>query len=304
MWIAPSIDPIAFYIGSFPVRWYGLSYMLGIFLAYYYAIYLIKRYPFRIHQETISNYISWFVISILMGGRLGHIFFYDWDFYKKNPSSILKLWKGGMSFHGALIGVGLGTFFYAIYCAHQESKDEENNHPFWSKVGDFFWSFADLLAVIAPIGLGLGRIANFINQELYGIPTKKSWGVVFPFVDGISRHPTQLYEAFGEGIFLLLLQYWLLNFIFSRSSLVKNSNFLEKKSIFFGQLVASFLFFYGCGRFFIEFFKEQDSFWEIYPNFWMPTTQLLCIIMMIFGILIFGYRISCLKFFFSRFCKK
>ena len=190
----PQIDPIAFQIGAFAVRWYALAYLAGILLGGLYGHMLLRRKdlwkdgkpPFE--APAIWDFGLWAVIGIVVGGRLGYVLFYDLSYYLANPGGIVTMWDGGMSFHGGLLGLMLAV---AIFTRIKRGS---------------ILSAIDLLAAIAPIGVFLGRIANFINGELYGAPTTVAWGVVFPTdPEGVPRHPSQLYEALLEGLVLFII---------------------------------------------------------------------------------------------------
>ena len=180
-----NFDPVAFTILSLEIRWYSLAYIFGILIGWY----LSKK--FFIDNDKIKgafdDYITYVIVGIILGGRLGYVFFYDFSYYFNNPLEIFQIWNGGMSFHGGLLGVILASILF--------SK---------SKNLDVF-EFLDVIAIVTPVGLFLGRIANFINSELYGKATEVIWSVKFLKVDEIYRHPAQLYEAFLEGIVLLFM---------------------------------------------------------------------------------------------------
>ena len=153
----PNINPVIFSVGPFSISWYSLSYVFGILLGWYYANKLIVLYPIGITKKHTEDFISWAIIAIIIGGRLGHVLFYDPAKYLANPIEIIKTYEGGMSFHGGIFGLGIAAY---LYC--------RKNHI-------IFLSFSDILAIVAPIGLFLGRIANFINAELYGRPANVPW---------------------------------------------------------------------------------------------------------------------------------
>ena len=214
--------------GFFEVRWYSLAYIFGILIGWWLAKKIID---FKVQNKIIDfdnkifdDLISYIIISMIIGGRFGYIIFYNLSYYLNNPFDILKIWQGGMSFHGALIGIILGTYLF--------SKKV--------KVNSFF--FLDLIACVAPIGIFFGRIANFINGELYGKPSGLFWSVIFPEVDKIPRHPSQLYEAILEGILLFIILMIL----------------IYRKSIRTGVVSASFMIFYGFFRVASEQFREPD----------------------------------------------
>ena len=219
-----NFDPVAFEFLTFEIRWYSLSYIAGIVLAWIY----IKK---SILKETeyskyIDDLISYVIVGVIIGGRLGYVIFYNFEYYINNPLEILMIWTGGMSFHGGVLGVIISTYFFC----------KKN------KLNTFY--FLDLISLSAPIGIFLGRIANFINSELYGTRTDFFLAVIFEKVDTVSRHPSQLYEAFFEGIILFIL----LNFIYKK--------YINYKP---GVLSALFLIFYSVFRFIIEFTREPDA---------------------------------------------
>ena len=217
-----NFDPIAFQVFSLEIRWYSLAYIFGLIIGWIYIKKILIKD--KIIKKLIDDYISYLIIGIILGGRLGYVLFYNFSYFIKNPIEIIMIWNGGMSFHGALIGVILSSYLF--------SKKNEKE----------IYIFLDLVAVTAPIGIFLGRIANFINGELVGKVTNTNWGIIFLEFDNNPRHPSQLYEAFLEGIVLFLL----MNLIF-----FKNNN----KT---GNCSYMFLIFYGFFRIFSEFFREPD----------------------------------------------
>ena len=218
-----NFDPVAFQIFSFEIRWYSLAYIFGIILGWIYCKKnLIKDKKLL---NLFDDLITYLIIGIILGGRLGYIIFYNLEYYLDNFFEILMIWNGGMSFHGGLIGVILAT---AIF-----SKKHKINS----------YIFLDLIALVAPIGLFLGRIANFINSELYGRETDVFWSVKFVAIDNISRHPSQIYEAIFEGLIL----FFLLNH-FAKKDSFKNP----------GLISSMFLIFYSFFRFILEFFRAPD----------------------------------------------
>jgi len=218
-----NFDPVAFQIFSFEIRWYSLAYIFGIIFGWLYCKKnLIKDKKLL---NLFDDLITYLIIGIILGGRLGYIIFYNLEYYLDNFFEILMIWNGGMSFHGGLIGVILAT---AIF-----SKKHKINS----------YIFLDLIALVAPIGLFLGRIANFINSELYGRETDIFWSVKFVAIDNISRHPSQIYEAIFEGLIL----FFLLNH-FAKKDSFKNP----------GLISSMFLIFYSFFRFILEFFRAPD----------------------------------------------
>ena len=253
MIIFPDISPDIFSvsIGNFELalRWYAMSYILGIILGWRLAVLTIRRSDLWPKNQApmepvqIEDLLTYVVIGVIVGGRLGYVIFYKPMEYAANPFDIIKVWQGGMSFHGGLLGVGLATFIYY----------RRNLVPLLSG--------ADLLALCAPIGLMLGRIANFINAELWGRPTDMPWGVAFPGemaqacgqVSGLcARHPTQLYEALLEGLILALIVIFL---VFKRDALKRP-----------GRITGLFFLGYGMARYFVEFFRQPDAHFQSFTN--------------------------------------
>lgn len=185
--VFPHIDPIAIEIGPFAVRWYALAYIAGILLGWRYAILLAARPPVFLSREAIDDFIVWVTLGIILGGRLGYVLFYKPLYYLANPLEALYVWQGGMSFHGGLIGVLLAIGLFA------------------RRRGIPLMALGDLVAAVTPIGLFFGRLANFINGELFGRPSDVPWAMVFPGGGPWPRHPSQLYEAALEGLVLFLL---------------------------------------------------------------------------------------------------
>ena len=219
-----NFDPVAFEFLTFEIRWYSLSYIAGIVLAWIY----IKKFILKEteYSKYIDDLISYVIVGVIIGGRLGYVIFYNFEYYINNPLEILMIWTGGMSFHGGVLGVIISTY---LFCKK-------------NKLSTFY--FLDLISLSAPIGIFLGRIANFINSELYGTRTDFFLAVIFEKVDTVSRHPSQLYEAFFEGIILFIL----LNFIYKK--------YINHKP---GVVSALFLIFYSVFRFIIEFTREPDA---------------------------------------------
>tara|TARA_B100001741_G_C16487768_1_gene568130 strand:+ start:12 stop:776 length:765 start_codon:yes stop_codon:yes gene_type:complete len=246
-----NFDPVAFSIFSLAIRWYSLSYIFGVIFAWIYC----KK--FLIKDEKVLNLfddlITYIIIGLILGGRLGYIIFYNLSYYSKNILEIFMLWEGGMSFHGGLIGVIAATYIFS----------KKNN------INTFL--FLDLISMTAPIGIFLGRIANFINSELYGRETDLLWSVKFEKIDNIFRHPSQIYEAIFEGLILFIL----LNFIFKKK-IYKSPGFIS----------ALFLIFYSLFRFFIEFTREPDvQIGFIFFN--LTLGQLLSFLFFMFGLFLF-----------------
>ena len=246
-----NFDPVAFQIMSFEIRWYSLAYILGIIIGWI----LCKKIFIKnldINQK-FDDYITYLIIGIIIGGRVGYVLFYNFNYYINNIFDIFKIWQGGMSFHGGLLGIIVASILFA----------KKNNQ-------DAF-VYTDLVSLVAPIGIFFGRLANFINSELYGKVTEVPWAVTFVQVDNLSRHPSQLYEAFFEGIILFIL---LLYF--------RNKNFLAKPGLISGL----FLIFYSVFRFCIEFFRVPDE--QIgYLIFNLSMGQIISLVFIMIGTIVF-----------------
>ena len=224
-----NLDPVLLNFGLLSIRWYSLSYVFGILLGWWLGKkiinHILNRTDLKFNLKEFDDLISYIIISIIIGGRLGYVIFYNLNYYITNPIEIFKVWEGGMSFHGALIGIIIGTYLFS-------SK---------KKLPTFL--FLDVIACVSPIGIFLGRIANFINGELVGKVTTISWSVIFPTVDSLSRHPSQLYEALLEGLVLFLI----LNKI------------IFKEVYKMGACSCLFLIYYGVFRIISEYFREPDA---------------------------------------------
>ncbi len=247
----PNINPVAIDLGFIQIRWYAISYIAGILFSWGFILNIIKFKNLKVDNKVISELISNSMIGIIIGGRLGYVIFYNPDYYLNNLLEIFKLWNGGMSFHGGFIGV-----VFAVIYSSKISKTA-------------ILILADLIAIVAPIGIFFGRLANFINGELYGRITSHSFGMIFPNAGNSPRHPSQLYEAFFEGFLLFIIMLLFIKF----------TNILNKK----GLITALFLSCYGSFRFMIEFFREPDAnIGLLYFNFSMG--QLLSLPMIIVGL--------------------
>ena len=219
-----NFDPVAIQIFSVEIRWYSLAYILGILIGWFLSKKLFISDP-RIN-EKFDDYITYLILGLIIGGRLGYVLFYNLNFYLNNPLDILKIWQGGMSFHGGVVGIIIVTIIFA-------KKNYQNS-----------FCYLDIVSYVAPIGIFFGRIANFINSELYGIETSVPWAVKFIQVDNLFRHPSQLYEALLEGIILFLILLYL-----------KNKDFTKTP----GFISGVFLIFYSLFRFVIEFYRVPDE---------------------------------------------
>jgi len=247
------MNPIMIDLGLIRVSWYGMMYVLGFIGSYLLVRYQMKRKNFGVSRVEVENLYFYLIIGLMVGARLGYVLFYDLKMYLADPLEIFAIWRGGMSFHGGLIGVVI----VGVSFSWRNKKS--------------FWKIADLIIVTAPIGLGLGRIGNFINGELYGRVTQVPWGMIFPRGGPMPRHPSQLYESGLEGGVLFVIL-WL----------------LKDKKLPTGGLLAAFLFFYGCFRFFVEFFREPDGHigFIIGP---LTLGQLLSSLMIVGGLVLFFY---------------
>jgi phosphatidylglycerol:prolipoprotein diacylglycerol transferase len=220
----PHIDPVFMSIGPLQFRWYGLMYVLSFIATYVIIRSEVTRKKLALTKDDVADLVFYGAMGVVLGGRVGYILFYNLGFYLANPLKLLAVWEGGMSFHGGFLGVILAFLLYA----------RRKNIPFFTLI--------DIAALCAPVGLGLGRIGNFINGELYGRATDAPWGIIFPGSDGQARHPSQLYEAFLEGLLL---------FVIVRAI----SRFSPVTGIAGWTFVAG----YGLFRFIVEFFRQPDA---------------------------------------------
>ena len=244
-----NFDPVAIEIFSLEIRWYSLSYIIGILIGWYLAK---KFFVSKNIYHRFDDYITFVIIGLILGGRLGYVLFYNLNFYINNPFDILKLWQGGMSFHGGVLGIIIASIIFA-------KKNDDN-----------FFEYLDVVALVSPIGIFFGRISNFINSELYGSITNVPWAVTFIQVDNLPRHPSQLYEALLEGLILFLILIYFKN------------KFLNKPGIISGL----FLIFYSIFRFFIEFYRVPD---EQLGFIFLSITmgQVVSLIFMLSGLILF-----------------
>jgi phosphatidylglycerol:prolipoprotein diacylglycerol transferase len=220
----PHIDPVFLNLGRIQLRWYGLMYMISFIIGYFLLKGLVKQKRLKLSADDLYDLLFYIIIGVMVGGRIGYVLFYDLRGYLQTPLDILKIWQGGMSFHGGFIGVILALLYVT------------------KKKGWAFWEIGDLISVGVPIGLGLGRIGNFINGELFGRPTTLPWGIVFPEGGEMPRHPSQLYEALLEGLVLFVILRWLF-----------------KKNYQPGTVSWGLIAFYGLFRFLVEFVREPDA---------------------------------------------
>jgi len=282
--IAPEIFAVNIWGFEFALRWYALSYIIGFLIAVWVMKYFTSRGYFWRHntgpleRDEVDNLITYLILGVIIGGRLGYVIFYNLDFYLSNPGDIPKVWDGGMSFHGGFLGVVAAALIYI------------------RRHGILLWSCADLIALASGPGLMLGRIANFINAELWGRPTDVAWGVVFPgtraqdcpgVLGDCARHPSQLYEAGLEGLLLFII---LIAFAFFGA--------LSRP----GTITGLFLVLYGMGRYFVEFYRVPDAqffsaenpygFAFKFGDFGLTMGQALSLPMILIGILLVLFRLK------------
>lgn len=222
----PDIDPIALSIGPLAIRWYALAYIAGFLIGWRWCVMLTKRPPHLVAPELFDAFLTWAIIGTILGGRLGFILFYNLPYYAANPLEVLKVWQGGMSFHGGFLGVTAAMYLFA------------------RRHGLAFFGLTDIVAAAAPIGLFFGRIANFVNGELWGRPADVAWAVIFPHAGPEPRHPSQLYEAVLEGLVLFVIL----------ALTVTVWKQLRRPGFVTGLFLAG----YALGRIVSEFFRQPD----------------------------------------------
>ena len=257
IFIQPSIDPILISLGFLDIRWYSLSYIFTFIFGSILIKKLNKKSLNNLSDIQIDKFFVWAVLGVIIGGRVGYVLFYQLQLFFQDPLYIFQIWKGGMSFHGGLIGMIFAIYIFA----------KQNNLS--------FFYLSDLVSIVAPIGLFLGRISNFINTELYGRVTDFPFAFIYPLIDNNPRHPSQLYEAFFEGVVLFIILYLIF---------IKNS-----KKYSAGIISAYFLILYSIFRFLIEFLREPDLHLGLYLNYF-SMGQILCIPIFFAGILILFRR--------------
>ncbi|NND53937.1 MAG: prolipoprotein diacylglyceryl transferase [Gammaproteobacteria bacterium] len=246
MLIYPEIDPIALEIGPLAVRWYGLMYVIGILGGWWLGRVQARRPWSPLTEEQVDDMVTWIALGVILGGRMGSVLFYNFSDFLSDPLMLLRLWEGGMSFHGGFLGVLLAMVLYG------------------RKIGVGFWTLTDFIAPLIPLGLGAGRVGNFINGELWGKMTDVPWAFI---VNGIPRHASQLYEAFLEGFVLLILLWWFASK--PRPRLAVSGMFLVG---------------YGLSRFFVEFYRLPDAHIGYMAWGWLTRGQLLTAPMILWGI--------------------
>jgi len=263
--IYPNIDPIIFSLGPLHVRWYGLMYVLGFFASYLLVLRQIREFKYQQLADHFENLNLVLILGVVLGGRLGYVLFYNLSYYLAHPLEIPATWSGGMSFHGACLTLLVAGW---LFC-------RKNNLDFWKA--------ADIYGATLPIGLGLGRVGNFINGELYGRVTDLPWAMVFPGGGPLPRHPSQLYEAFLEGLVLFVLLWS-----------VHKKPWQKKRYWPHGSIIALFLGGYGCLRIVVENFREPDQ--QVGYLFGLLTMgQLLSIFMVACALLIWMIRLRSSK---------
>ncbi|MBE0484940.1 prolipoprotein diacylglyceryl transferase [Marinobacter sp.] len=254
----PQFDPVAIAIGPLQIHWYGLTYLFG-FAAGWWLGRLRSRKPWSpLNEEQIGDLLFYMALGVILGGRFGYVLFYNFDSFLADPLWLLRVWEGGMSFHGGLLGVMLGMWWFG------------------RKSSAGFWKVADFVAPLVPVGLGAGRIGNFINGELWGKPTDVSWGMVFPQAqDGLARHPSQLYQFALEGVVLFVILWW-----FSSKPRPRMA------------VSGLFLVCYGSFRFVTEFMRQPDPQLGYLAFDWLTMGQVLSLPMVIAGaaLLAIAYR--------------
>jgi phosphatidylglycerol:prolipoprotein diacylglycerol transferase len=249
----PNFDPVLVHIGPLSIRWYALAYITGLLVGWYLMRRFVRLLPAVATHVQVDDFLTWATLGVVLGGRLGYILFYQPLEFLRHPLTIFQVWNGGMSFHGGMLGVTLAIIFF---CRRQHIP---------------ILGFADRLAIVAPIGLFLGRCANFVNGELWGRPAPPGWpgAMIFPRApDNLPRYPSQLYEALLEGVLLFIIV-----FALSRAVRIRER---------FGVLTGAFLIGYGIARITGEFFREPDSFLQY---LWLGATmgQLLSVPMIMAG---------------------
>lgn len=244
--VFPSIDPVIFELGPLSVRWYGMMYLVGFIAAYLLAHKRLSNTNWS--KEQLSDLLFWSFVGVIVGGRVGYVFFYQFGMFLDNPLYLFKVWTGGMSFHGGLLGVLTALFWQA------------------KRMGATFLQVGDFVAPLVPIGLGAGRIGNFLNAELWGRTTDVPWAIIFPNAGNVARHPSQLYEFALEGVVLFIIL-WL----------------YSAKPKPTGSVGGVFLLGYGSFRFFVEYFREPDAHIGLY-QLGLSQGQLLCIPMIVLGV--------------------
>ncbi|MGR9071531.1 MAG: prolipoprotein diacylglyceryl transferase [Gammaproteobacteria bacterium] len=253
----PDIDPVAISLGPLKIHWYGLMYLVGFAGVWVLGRLRARKHYSPITPEAIDDLVFYGAIGAMLGGRVGYILFYNFDYFLQDPVVLFKIWQGGMSFHGGMLGVFAGMWLLA------------------KKIRCSTLQLIDFLAPLSPIGLGAGRIGNFINGELWGKTTNVPWAMVFPNAGPLPRHPSQLYEAFLEGVVLFVILWW-----------------YTAKERPYRAATGLVLFLYGCFRFFVEFFRLPDAHIGYLAFNWLTMGQILSLPMIVIGAFLFflAYR--------------
>lgn len=254
----PNIDPVAIALGPLKIHWYGLMYLFGIGSAWWLAKQRLNQFDPSWSKDTLSDLVFWCALGVIAGGRLGYVLFYDLAAYIANPALVLRIWEGGMSFHGGFLGVLLAVWWFS----------RKQNKP--------FFALMDFIAPLVPIGLGAGRIGNFINAELWGKATDVSWAMVFPTDPAqLARHPSQLYQFALEGVALFVIL-WL----------------YSRKPRPMMAVSGMFALWYGVFRFIVEFVRVPDAQLGYLAFNWLTMGQVLCLPMIIggIGLVVWAYR--------------
>jgi phosphatidylglycerol:prolipoprotein diacylglycerol transferase len=253
----PDIDPVAVSLGPVAIHWYGLMYLIGFIAGWWLGVVRARKPSSGWRTSEIGDLLFYVALGVILGGRIGYILFYNFGLFLDDPLVLFRVWQGGMSFHGGLLGVLFAMWLYG------------------RRTGRSFFQVTDFMAPFVPIGLGAGRIGNFINGELWGRPTDLPWGMVFPFVDSQPRHPSMLYEALLEGVVLFLV-------LWVYSSRPRPT----------GAVSGMFLLCYGVFRFAVEFVREPDAHIGYLFMHWVTMGQVLSVPMILFGILllVLAYR--------------
>ena len=250
----PEINPVAVSFGAFEVHWYGLMYLIAFVAGWWLGVVRTRREGTGWRAEEISDLLFYVALGVILGGRVGYTLAYNFGAFMDDPLVILRIWQGGMSYHGGMVGVFVAMWFYARH------------------TGRTFFMVTDYLAPLVPIGLGAGRLGNFINGELWGRPTDLPWGMVFPFVDHLPRHPSMLYELFLEGILFFVIM-WLY------SSKPRPTMAIS----------GLYLICYGVFRFGVEFVRVPDAHIGFLALDWLTMGHLLSLPMIIIGVIFFTY---------------
>ncbi len=251
MLMYPEIDPVALHIGPLSIRWYGLMYLVGFVSSYILLSYRAKRPNSGWTTEQVSDMIFYCAIGVIVGGRVGYVLFYNFSAFLEDPLLLIRIWQGGMSFHGGFLGVFFGAWAFS------------------RKTGKRTWDILDFGIPVVPIGLGAGRIGNFIGGELVGRTTDVPWGMVFPHVDNLPRHPSQLYQAFLEGLVLFTIMWW-----FSTKP--------RPRYAVSGLMISL----YAVFRFGVEFVRQPDAQLGFIAMNWLTMGQLLTIPMLALGLVL------------------